>query len=107
MIDSLLAFAKTQIADVDYFLFHQPNRFMLQKLADKLKVPYQKMPMNVVEKFGNSSGVTIPVALTANLSESMISQNHTVCFAGFGVGLTWDSMLMKVGPLNYCRSITL
>lgn len=107
MIDNLLAFAKTRIDDVDYFLFHQPNRFMLQKLADKLKVPYQKMPMNVVEQFGNSSGVTIPVALTANLSESMTRQNHTVCFAGFGVGLTWASMLMKVGPLNYCQSITL
>ena len=107
MIDCLLALAKTQVNDVDYFLFHQPNRFMLRKLADKLKVPYEKMPSNVVEQFGNSSGVTIPVVLTSNLSDSITSNNYTVCFAGFGVGLTWASILMSVGPLDYCRSITL
>src|SRR5439155_26617395 len=57
MIQSLLAFAGVSMDSVNYFLCHQPNRFMIQKLADKMKVPYAKMPSNVVEHFGNSSGV--------------------------------------------------
>jgi len=48
MIDDLLAFAGLPIDQVDWFLFHQPNKFMLQKLADKMKVPYARMPSNVV-----------------------------------------------------------
>ena len=105
LIESLLATAGVEKAAVDYFLCHQPNRFMLQKLADKMKIPHAKMPMNVVGKYGNSSGVTIPSAITLNLSEQLKTQSLQVVLAGFGVGLTWASMLMKLGPLNFCETI--
>ena len=105
MIESLLAYAGTSMEDVDWFLCHQPNRFMLEKLADKMKVPYAKMPMNVVEHFGNSSGVTIPIAMAFNLGEQLKKECFHVCLAGFGVGLTWSSMLMPLGKLNFCALI--
>jgi len=105
MIEALLDAAGRTSAEVEYFIFHQPNRFMLQKLADKMGVPRVKMPSNVVERFGNSSGVTIPMALTLNLGERLTSGPVTTCFAGFGVGLTWASMLMDVGPLDFCENI--
>ena len=60
MIDGLLAAAAVPMDAVDWFLFHQPNRFMLQKLADKMQISPAKMPSNIVEHYGNSSGVTIP-----------------------------------------------
>ena len=106
MIDSLLAFAGTSMDRVDWFLCHQPNRFMLQKLADKMKVPYAKMPMNIVEHFGNSSGVTIPMAIAFNLGERLGRERFFVCLAGFGVGLTWGSMLMTLGDLSFCELMT-
>jgi 3-oxoacyl-[acyl-carrier-protein] synthase-3 len=105
MIESLLAFAGASMEDVDWFLFHQPNRFMLQKLADKMKVPYAKMPMNVVEHFGNSSGVTIPMVIAFNLCTRLTAERFRVCLAGFGVGLTWSSMLMHLGKLNFCEML--
>lgn len=105
MIEALLADAGTDAAAVDTFLFHQPNRFMLQKLADKLQVPYAKMPSNVVEHFGNSSGVTIPLALALNLRERVLDETLTAVLGGFGVGLTWSSMLLPLGPLDYCDMI--
>ena len=105
MIESLLAEAGVPMDDVDWFVFHQPNRFMLQKLADKMQVPYSKMPNNVVEQFGNSSGVTIPMAITSNLSAQMLAGSSRVCLAGFGVGLTWGSMLLTLGGLEFCESI--
>jgi 3-oxoacyl-[acyl-carrier-protein] synthase-3 len=105
MIESLLASAGATMDDVDWFLFHQPNRFMLEKLADKMKVPYAKMPMNVVEHFGNSSGVTIPIAIAFNLGTRLQTETFRVCLAGFGVGLTWSSMLMPLGDLKFCELI--
>jgi 3-oxoacyl-[acyl-carrier-protein] synthase-3 len=105
LIESLMAQAGATLEEVDWFLCHQPNRFMLQKLADKLKIPHTKMPMNVVEHYGNSSGVTIPVAITHNLGNRLLDETFSVCLAGFGVGLTWSSMLMTLGRLDFCEMI--
>lgn len=105
MIEALLATAGVDKAAVDAFVFHQPNRFMLQKLADKMKIPYERMPSNVVEHFGNSSGVTIPLALAFNLRERLLAGSVLTVLGGFGVGLTWSSMLMTLGPLQFCEMI--
>ena len=105
MIESLLSFAGESMESVDLFLCHQPNRFMLQKLADKMKLPYEKMPMNVVEQFGNSSGVTIPMTIALNLRSRLPKRGLQVCLAGFGVGLTWSSMLMRLQTLHFCELI--
>ena len=105
LIENLLAFAGATMDSVDCFLCHQPNRFMLQKLADKMKIPHGKMPSNVVEYFGNSSGVTIPVAICHNLASQLQSGHLRACLAGFGVGLTWSAMLMQLGGLSFCEMI--
>ena len=101
LIESLMSSAGVSMDSVDYFFCHQPNRFMLQKLADKMKVPYAKMPSNVVEHFGNSSGVTIPTAITFNLRERLLRETLRVCLAGFGVGLTWSAMLLNLGNVSF------
>jgi 3-oxoacyl-[acyl-carrier-protein] synthase-3 len=93
------------VDDVDYFLFHQPNRFMLQKLAEAMKVPFEKIPSNIVEHYGNSSGVTIPLTIAHNLRARLAGGTIQACLAGFGVGLTWASMLMRIGPLHFCDLI--
>ncbi|HUV84680.1 MAG TPA: 3-oxoacyl-[acyl-carrier-protein] synthase III C-terminal domain-containing protein, partial [Methanosarcinales archaeon] len=98
MIENLLKEAMVHKDEIDYFVFHQPNRFMLHKLADKLEVPYDKMPSNIVENFGNASGVSIPTVIAFN------SIQGKVCMAGFGVGLTWGSIVMDL-KLNYCNII--
>ena len=105
LIGSLLTETGTSVEDVDAFLCHQPNRFMLNKLADKLGVPHEKLPSNVVGEFGNSSGVTIPMAAVSNLADRLIAERLRVCLSGFGVGLTWGSMLMDLGPLEFCEMI--
>jgi 3-oxoacyl-[acyl-carrier-protein] synthase III len=103
MIEALFAEAGVCDENIDYYLFHQPNRFMLQKLAEKMEIDFEKMPSNVVEHFGNSTGVTIPAATTFNLGDTLENASYNVCFAGFGVGLTWASMLMTLGPLDFCE----
>jgi len=105
LIEALLAQAGVSKESVDYFLFHQPNRFMLQKLADKMKVPYAKMPSNVVEHFGNGGGATLPLAIALNLARELETGHCQVCLAGFGGGLVWAAMLMRLGGLSFCQLI--
>ena len=105
MIESLLKTAGVAVDSVDYFLCHQPNRFMLQKLADKMKVPHARMPNNVVQHFGNSSGATIPTAITFNLAEQVQKGHVQACLAGFGGGLAWASMLIRLGDMNFCEML--
>jgi len=103
MIESLLEKAAVKKEDIDYFMFHQPNRFMLQKLADKIGVPREKIPSDIVEHFGNSSSVSIPTAICFTLGEKLTTSHYRICIAGFGVGLTWASMVMSVENLAFCE----
>jgi 3-oxoacyl-[acyl-carrier-protein] synthase-3 len=105
MIESLLGISGVNKEDVYFYMFHQPNKFMLNKLADKMNIPREKMPSNIVENFGNASGVSIPSALTFNLNDGLINQKQMICLAGFGVGLTWASLLMNMGELKFCKMI--
>ncbi|MCT4588187.1 MAG: ketoacyl-ACP synthase III [Carboxylicivirga sp.] len=105
MVESLLQYANVDKGDVDYFMFHQPNKFMLKKLADRMDVSYDRMPHNIVERFGNANGITVPTVITYNLGEEAEKEEYLICLAGFGVGLTWCSMLLKFGKLDFCRMI--
>jgi 3-oxoacyl-[acyl-carrier-protein] synthase-3 len=104
-IKELFEFASMEIHEIDYFLFHQPNRFILEKLAAKLNVPQEKLPKNLVEKFGNSSSASIPVTLCHNLREQSKNKTLRVCMSGFGVGLSWGALIMDLGPLQCCELI--
>jgi 3-oxoacyl-[acyl-carrier-protein] synthase-3 len=105
MVDDLLEKAKTTKDKVDYFMFHQPNKFILERLADKMEISYDKMPNNIVGKFGNSNGVTIPLNLNYNLGEKLINYSYDICLAGFGVGMAWSSMLLQIGNLKFSKII--
>lgn len=105
MIEDLLSKAHIDKKAVDYYMFHQPNKFMLNKLADKLGVPREKMPSNIVENFGNASGVSIPTTISFNLGERLMNESFLICLAGFGVGLTWASLLIQMEYLKFNKII--
>lgn len=105
MIEHLFEQSGTDRNDVDWYMFHQPNKFMLHKLADKLGIPYEKMPANIVENFGNASGVTVPTCISYNLGDQLVNGKKKLCLAGFGVGLTWSSIMMNMGNLMFNQII--
>lgn len=104
-IEELLAYSGMTKEDIDWYLFHQPNKFMLQKLAQRLNVPSEKVPWNIVENFGNSSGSCVGVNIAYNLGEKLLTNYYTCCLSGFGGGLAWVSAVVKLGGLNFCRMI--
>ncbi|MCQ2309953.1 MAG: ketoacyl-ACP synthase III [Bacteroidales bacterium] len=101
MIEHLLKQADVDKDWADWYMFHQPNKFMLHKLADKLGVPHEKMPANIVENFGNASGVTVPTCISYNLGDVIVNGSSKLCLAGFGVGLTWSSVLVEMSHLMF------
>ncbi|WP_288921831.1 3-oxoacyl-ACP synthase III family protein [Phascolarctobacterium faecium] len=105
LIEECLSYANLKKEDITYYLFHQPNRFMLKKLAEKIGIPYEKVPMNIVEEFGNSSGACIPVCATYNISDILKGEKHKYCLSAFGSGLTWEAMIMDIGELDFCEML--
>lgn len=105
MIEHLYEQSGVDRNDVDWYMFHQPNKFMLHKLADKLRIPHEKMPANIVENFGNASGVTVPTCISYNLGDQLVDGTMKICMAGFGVGLTWSSIMMDAGRMTFNRII--
>jgi 3-oxoacyl-[acyl-carrier-protein] synthase-3 len=91
--------------DVDYYFFHQPNKFMLEKLASKLKIDSSKMPNNIVSKYGNGSGITVPLNICENLGEKSLDSIYNVILGGFGVGLTWSMIVCELNRLSFCNII--
>lgn len=105
MIKEMYDDTKLREKDIDYYIFHQPNKFMLKKLADKINVPYEKMFMNVVENYGNPSGASIPINIVHNLKEKMTQRKYRCCLSAFGSGLTWGTMMMELGNMDFCKMI--
>ncbi|WP_396209122.1 3-oxoacyl-ACP synthase III family protein [Flavobacterium sp.] len=89
----------------DYYFFHQPNKFMLEKLAEKLDIVYEKMPNNICEKYGNGSNNTVPLTICENLGSKSLNGSYDVCLGGFGVGLTWSLIKCKLENLQFCDII--
>jgi len=101
LINDICEFANIDKDMVDNFVFHQPNKFMLKKLADKLDIEYQKVPMNLVGEYGNSSGASIPAVLCTEFSREYFDRPRIMCFAGFGVGLTWGGLLLSLHEIDF------
>lgn len=105
MLESMFQSLNVQKEDIEYYLFHQPNKFMLKKLADKLGVPYEKMFMNVVENFGNPSGASIPINIVFNMNKALLDKEYKCCLSAFGSGLTWGAIIMNLGNMDFCEMI--
>ena len=103
MLEKAFADTGKSVDDIDLFLFHQPNRFMLKKLAEKAGIPSEKMPMNLVENFGNSSGACIPLTTVYNYSELLMNETKKCCLSAFGSGLTWGVVFITLGNMSHCE----
>jgi len=90
----LLKFSAVELNTIDYFIFHQANSYINGFLAKKLKLPSDKIP-STIEKFGNTSSVSIPLTIVSEL-RGKLSDHKRLLLSGFGVGLTWGTALLDV-----------
>lgn len=92
-IRALLSKAGKQISDIDLFVFHQANRYMLDHLRRKMGIPEEKFYLYLAE-CGNTVSSTIPIALKSALTEGRLRDGQQVMLVGFGVGLSWGATLL-------------
>ena len=84
--------------DVDFFLVHQANKLIVDRLVKKLKLPVEKVPYNL-QDFGNLGGASILMLMASELSVELSTRPLTLLCSSFGLGLTWGTMVLKTQPM--------
>jgi 3-oxoacyl-[acyl-carrier-protein] synthase-3 len=84
--------------EVDYFIIHQSNSFIIRNIARRIKIPLEKMPYNVFEEYGNQSSASIPVTICHNLSSILRDRSLKIVLSAFGSGLSWAACAFHLGP---------
>jgi 3-oxoacyl-[acyl-carrier-protein] synthase-3 len=98
LVKAVLSSAGVQLDEIDGVVFHQANRFMLEYLARRIKIPPGKFAI-AMEHFGNTSSASIPMAITTTgLRERMQGSTARLLLAGFGVGFSWAATVLQCGP---------
>ena len=92
--EALLKRNKMETADVDWVVPHQANLRIIEGLASRMKVPMNKVIVNI-EKYGNTSSATIPIAMDEAVRSKKIRRGDVVLLTSFGAGLTWGSVLAR------------
>ena len=82
------------IQDIDVIVPHQANIRIIETAVQKLGLPIEKFFINL-EKYGNTSSASIPLALNEAIQEGRIKRGDTVCLVGFGAGLTYGAVIFK------------
>lgn len=85
--------------DIDFFLIHQANKLIVDRLVKKLKLPVEKVPYNLQE-FGNLGGASILMLMTSEITEELSSKPLTLLCSSFGLGLTWGTMVLRTQPMK-------
>lgn len=93
-INTLLTDKGIDKESIDYFVFHQANRLMLESVRKKLQIAPEKVPYSLYD-YGNTSSASIPVTLIANLRKQITTKTNRLLLSGFGVGLSWGSAYLE------------
>ena len=95
IIENTLKKNKLIIEEIDYIIFHQANKYMLDYLRKKIKVPPEKFYINMLET-GNTVSATIPIALKDCFFNRIIKEGDKVLLCGFGVGYSWGATVIEI-----------
>ena len=93
LLDKTLAVNKLIKEDIDLFVFHQANKYLLDFLQNMMEIDNEKF-YHCLSEVGNTVSSTIPIALVSALKEDVLSGN--IFLAGFGVGLSWGGCILKI-----------
>jgi 3-oxoacyl-[acyl-carrier-protein] synthase-3 len=93
-VSALLERAGMGLDQIDLFVFHQANRYMLEHLRKRLKIPPDKFEISMAH-CGNTVSSTLPIALKHAFEGGRIKENAVVMLVGFGVGYSWGATLLR------------
>lgn len=93
--EELLAKADLQLEEIDMVIPHQANLRINEAFRERLKLPEEKI-FNNIQRYGNTTGATIPIALDELMEQARFKSGDTVMFIGLGAGLTWGGLIYRL-----------
>lgn len=93
-VNEILLRNNLSIKDIKYFVFHQANKYMLDEIQKKLNIEDSQMVIDM-QDYGNTVSSTIPIAYKNLYSKNKLSKDDLIIFSGFGVGLSWGTILYR------------
>lgn len=94
-VRKVLAYSGIDKNEIDYFIFHQANKIINETIRKKLELPVEKVP-STLKDFGNTSGATLPLTISARLHKILPQQKNKLLLSGFGIGLSWGSCILDI-----------
>lgn len=98
LLNEIVKFANLTKEDIDYFIFHQANVYIVETILKKAKISFQKAPSKIFSKYGNQNCASIPTAICEDLSEKFTSKKK-VLMQGFGIGLSWGACITDLNDV--------
>jgi len=96
VIEKALFRADRTVEEIDWLILHQANQRIMNSVADRLKIPPEKVISNVA-RYGNTSAASIPLALDEAIKSGKIKPGDLIATSGFGAGLTWGAAIFEWG----------
>ena len=93
-VTALLARAELTLDDVDLVIFHQANKYMLEHLRKRMKIPVEKVFVSL-SHVGNTVSCTIPIALKDAITAGRVNNGSRIMLVGFGVGYSWGATMVR------------
>ncbi|MGB8399283.1 ketoacyl-ACP synthase III [Bradyrhizobium sp.] len=93
-VEALLVKAGLTRDAVDHFVLHQANKLLLESLRKKMRLPAEKVPIEV-ENCGNTVSSSIPIALEHMLCSGSLARDQCLALIGFGVGYSWAAAIVR------------
>lgn len=103
-IKELFAFSDIGKEEIDGFVFHQANRYIVRNIAKMLGISEEKVPIKTLTEYGNQCGASIPCCLSDSFRNDLQQKEMTLMLCGFGVGLSWASAIVKTQK-PYCSAL--
>jgi 3-oxoacyl-[acyl-carrier-protein] synthase-3 len=98
-----LAEANVNLEDISLFISHQANGRIIQSASKSLKLPPEKVFVNL-DRYGNTSSASVPIALCEAIEQGRVKRDDHLVIVGFGAGLTWAATVIRWGvPLPVSR----
>ena len=103
-IKELLEFSKISKDEIDEFIFHQANKFILENIARKLEIAPERVSSTTLTKYGNQCGASIPCTISDVYKKEFEAQNKKCLISGFGVGLSLANAILNFDNI-YCSAL--
>ncbi len=105
--EEAVAMARLRLEDIKLIIPHQANLRIIESAARRLEIPMERVVVNV-ERYGNTSTASIPIATCEAVREGRLQAGDKVVFVGFGAGLTWGAAVVQwSGPFPTRRKVYL